>query len=155
MMFSRSLKFFLSGRSNARYDGPSRCYRREAYVGSWRLPPGSDTQSSEIDADHGSPTEAPIAGYDKRRFMHPAAVLALRLRVAYVIALRNVAAPRHQQLVGSAALDTFSHDLLSQLVGQFDGRAPNRRVALVFKHVHHEGLVDLDSVDGQFAQIAQ
>jgi len=69
--------------------------------------------------------------------------------------LVEIAAGIRQELPLPQRLDPFCNHLQPQAVAQRDDGAHDRGVVLVGEHVAHEGVVDLELVERQLAQVGQ
>lgn len=70
-------------------------------------------------------------------------------------ALHQVAADGLQQRAHGGVFDAFCDHAQAEPVGEVDGRAHDARIARVFGHAEHEGLVDLQFIDRQPLEVAQ
>src|SRR5690606_7428608 len=70
-------------------------------------------------------------------------------------ALSEVTARRSQQFILGTRLDALGHDLEAELVRQQDDGLAKGQIRALRAQVRYKGLIDLEVVDGELAQVGQ
>src|SRR5581483_6752617 len=88
-------------------------------------------------------------------FTHPELESLTRQRLAAEVTLGHIAVERREPIEHRAVFYALGHNLQPKLMPETDGGADNGFGIRVFRHIDHEGFIDLDRVYRQLFEIAE